>query len=706
LTARAAAEATPGGTGSPTAGEPSGRSGPPRAVARATPWWFEYVVVVACVGVASFGGFGLVLALLGHYSAAPALLLGAAGTVVGTYLARPQRASYPSYRRTALPAAGACVVAAGTAAWNAVYVGHHVAVDRDPGVYVVAGKWIAEHGGLSVAALQPWAGSTVNAGSAGLYPQGGGHIEFQFAHLLPALLAEAENIGGDGLMFRVPVLLGALALCAVYAAGCRLLNRPWLVLAAVAALAVSLPQLSVTRDTYSEPATQLLVWGGIALLLRAYEERRLGVAFIAGVSIGATVMTRIDAIAYLIPLPLLAALGWLAARSVAQRRSLLRVYAAALVGIVPPVAIGVLDVQRRAGNYYHDLHGQVWKLYLGVILTTVIALAAILVWPRLGRFGGWLNVHRGRLSVTAVCVVAIGLTLAWSLRPAGPKATADRIVPGVLALQRAENLPLQPNRSYDEQSMVWLSWYLGPIALALAIAGLGILTYRAIRHGTSTAVTVLAMSGVLTAIYIWKPSITPEQIWAMRRYVPASLPLLLLAAVVAIDAVAVAGVAVLRNPAWSWRVAAIGGAALLAFPVGATLPVRQFQPEANYLPVVDHTCDTIGPDAAVLFPAHDYDAAVLEQTLRSWCDVPAAALPPTGTGAADLPAIATRMRAEGKTLWLVAADAKEITRMAPNLHPVLIGAGTSSRELEHTLSRPAENYATTRLLVYGVKVTP
>ena len=43
-------------------------------------------------------------------------------------------------------------------------------------------------------------------------------------------MAEAENIGGDRLMFRVSVLLGAIGLLAMYAVGCRLIRRPWLVL--------------------------------------------------------------------------------------------------------------------------------------------------------------------------------------------------------------------------------------------------------------------------------------------------------------------------------------------------------------------------------------------------------------------------------------------------------------------------------------------
>src|ERR1700722_4616298 len=62
-----------------------------RGEVSATPPWFDFLTVVGVSGVLSFGGFGLLLAVLGHYSEAPALLLGGAGTITGTVLGRPRR---------------------------------------------------------------------------------------------------------------------------------------------------------------------------------------------------------------------------------------------------------------------------------------------------------------------------------------------------------------------------------------------------------------------------------------------------------------------------------------------------------------------------------------------------------------------------------------------------------------------------------------
>jgi hypothetical protein len=78
------------------------------------------------------------------------------------------------------------------------------------------------------------------------------------------------------------------------APACRF--RPWLVLFAVADLAVCLPQLAFSRDTFSETATQFLLWAGLWLLLVAWDRRHFGVALLSGLVLGGTVMTRVDAV--------------------------------------------------------------------------------------------------------------------------------------------------------------------------------------------------------------------------------------------------------------------------------------------------------------------------------------------------------------------------------------------------------------------------
>ena len=685
----------------PKPGDPAVVGGPRLSVGAAPPW-LEGVVVVSACAIVSFGGIGLLLADVGDFSPPLALALGAVGTVLGTTLARPRWSD--GKNAEARPAIVMIVVAVVVAIWNAAYAGHHVWVDSDPGVYAATGRWLATHHSLVIPAGTHFAqsGLSVSVTSPGIYATGGHTAQFQFVHLLPALLAQAYYVGGDSLMFRLNAVIGALGLCAVYVVGCRVTRRPWLVLVAVAALGVSLPDLYVARDTFSEPVSQLLLWGGIYLMIRSYEEGRGNVAVVAGATIGSTVMAHIDSVAYLAPVPLLVALAWLAGDA-SGRPVRLRNIGLFVVAAVAPSLLGTFDVQRRAGRYYSDLQNHVVLLYLLLTVSALIALALSLARPWILRAGPWLAERRSRIAFGMAWVVGLGLIGAWALRPAGPKATGSPSSV-VAAIQKAESLPLVPTRTYAEQSMRWLEWYIGPVALALGIAGLCLLTVRALRRGAAPALIVLAMSAPLTAIYLWAPSITPDQVWAARRYVPASLPLLFLAAACCLEAVRSAAPARSRPTSWSRGAIVLAAGAIVAFPLATTLPLGRFQSDANFLPLVSHTCDQLGPKAVVVFPRGDPDAAALMQTLRSWCGVPVGQLAAAAT-ATELGQAATIYHSEGESLWLLASTPQAITAVTPDTPPRLIGQASSTREIVPTLSRAPSRYGTIVLAIYGIELS-
>jgi hypothetical protein len=175
------------------------------------PWWFEQSLIVVCATVLAWGGAGELLAYRGDYTLARAAIIGSVGTVVAiVFVAMRVRPAdrEPSSR----PAIAMLLVAGAVAAYNAIYAGHHVAGDRDPGIYSLAGKWLSGHGSFIVPAGAGWPAHVPNLvlNSGGTYTAAGGTVQFQFAHFLPTLLAEGQNLGGDGLMFRVNGLVGAL----------------------------------------------------------------------------------------------------------------------------------------------------------------------------------------------------------------------------------------------------------------------------------------------------------------------------------------------------------------------------------------------------------------------------------------------------------------------------------------------------------------
>ncbi len=333
-----------GDTADPPAAEPVDDAAP-----SLLPVWFEWGLIVTVAALVSVTGSGLLLAVLGRYGLAPALLWGLLGTVVFAGLALRGSVRTRVGRSAHGPTLAMCVVALGSAAYNGVRDGHYVFVDRDPGVYAVAGRWIARTGTLRVQAGDPWilAKSGTNYASAGMYPEPGGFLEFQFNHLFAVLLAVAHGLGGDRVMFAANAVVGAVGLLGVYAVGVRVCRRPWLVAVGVTGLALTLPQLMFSRDTYSEPLTQLLLWSAMWLVLTAWERRRLGLAVLGGLALGATVMVRVDALLYLGVLPVVAALVFVAARRGGDRR-----FAAAWAGTVLAAALppGLLGSGAGAGR--------------------------------------------------------------------------------------------------------------------------------------------------------------------------------------------------------------------------------------------------------------------------------------------------------------------------------------------------------------------
>jgi hypothetical protein len=673
------------------------------------PLWFQRGLVIAVAGVVSFGGFGLFLAVLGVYHFALVAVVGAILTAALSTIAWPRRAWAPTRRPgVTLPAIAMCVGALAFAGWNAHYAAHHISIGRDSGVYANTGKWIATHGSLEVPTGSQWAskGPGLTVDSYGTYPQGN-HVEFGFDHLTPVMLAEADNLGGDGLMFRLPALLGALALCAVYAVGCRLVRRPWLVLAAVGALAFSLPQLNLARETFSEPAVEILLWSGMWLVLMALERRFLGAALLAGAVLTGTMLSRIDAPVYLVPLPVLAALAWLSAGSAAKRRWLARMFGVFLIGAVPVAVLGTVDVIKLAGTYYDDLHTQVREIQLGLLVSFAAAAVLVVVWPfarsHLGRQGHWIRVHRDAIATAAGMVVALALVAAWALRPA---IMHPRIAPSefMADLQRAAGLPLDPGRTYAEDSVIWLSWYLGPITIALAAIGAAIATARIIRRPNPTYVLVMAVAGIGTALYIWHPAIGPDQIWAMRRFVPAAMPLLVLLAALAISAIS----SLITRQVGSFPGTAVlagGAAAMLVFPIGTTLPVGGFQPEANFSAAISAACRAMGPRAAVVTAAGDSLAQEYVSALRNWCNVPVAVLTQPFT-AAEIKALADAWKVDGTTLWVLGSTPALVKASAPGLTPLQLAYAKSPRELEMTINRPPSHYEVGLLDLYGSPVAP
>jgi hypothetical protein len=623
--------------------------------------WAEALTIGVATFVVSLAATGLVLAMLGGYT--PDLGLGL-GIVVGSVLAAAVVASLRPWERRsrwAKPTLVALLVVIGWFVWNAAYSSELVWIDRDPSVYATTARWLASDGSLLP---EPADGAfadvpDIGFGSLATFVRGDGRLEFQFQHAVSVLLADGYGLGGTRALFWLTPLAGALALFAVFLVASRVLRSGWFGLASVVVAGLLLPQIVFSRGTYSEPYVQLLLWTGLSALglafaRRGLARRHLPVAFVGGTLVGGVALARIDGIVVLTPLVLLAGARLVRAAATDDRpafRSEVVAVLAAGAGAGVMLGLGLLDLTVFGSVYWESHRSQVRSLFVVLavsILGSAAAVVAARIRPRAFRHLRWPG--GGAASVLSA-VPVVGLLLAWVVRPHVQTSRGGLDNPVVAGAQRADGLAVDSSRLYAEQSMNWLSWYVGVVGLALALVGLFVLLRR-LLVGRGRALEWLFAGTFLavTLLYLARPSITPDQIWATRRFVPLTLPGLALLAVLPLARLWQ------LDPWPRWRLVARAAtvamlAAVLVSVLSVTWPMREARQQAGYLGVIEEVCALVPADTAILVVPGGQSTSVA-QSLRSWCERPVAVAVPTVTGD-DVRRIAEAVGRNGYRLALV-----------------------------------------------------
>jgi hypothetical protein len=211
-------------------------------------------------------------------------------------------------------------------------------------------------------------------------------------------------------------------------------------------------------------------------------------------------------------------------------------------------------------------------------------------------------------------------------------------------MQRALNLPLDGTRGYAEQSLWWVSWYLGWPLLAVALIG-AILVVRDALAGRERAwlpiLLVYLGSAVLTLI---RPGITPDHPWADRRLVVEVLPVLVLLAVWgAREIVALVRTRLMPGNRFAAVGVLVGLVAAFGVPVVlASAPVAAQPTERGELAAIDTVCSVLRPNDSVV---------VIDQLwmpiIRAQCGLPVAQLLAPSPEAVTK--VAASIRAAGRT---------------------------------------------------------
>ena len=274
------------------------------------------------------------------------------------------------------------------------------------------------------------------------------------------------------------------------------------------------------------------------------------------------------------------------------------------------------------------------------VIATLIAMA--LLWDK------GLPKLRGKWLPNAVAGLVVVVMVAFALRPyvqTVRRRSSAFFESIMVSYQRADHLPVAPERLYYELSLHWVFWYVGVPAVVLATAGAALISRRCLR-GQAPAWTLPLMIfawAIVTTLY--DPAITPDQPWASRRLVPAVLPGFIVLAVwasgwlsgwlrrtgtarVVHAGVMVCCVAALVLPA---AVTTFGLKVASGGPVGIRLAADGLASARTYqgeIASVDRLCAAIPRDASVVFlgGTGGGDASRLTQVVRGMCGVPAASI--------------------------------------------------------------------------------
>ncbi|NUP03679.1 MAG: hypothetical protein HOW59_37730 [Nonomuraea sp.] len=632
---------------------------------------------------------GLPLLLAGRFAPVPALLLGVPAAALlcwaGTRGTLSGGGPGQAIGATAWQVAGVVGVAAASGVLNVVMHAEQLVVRRDPATYAQYAAWIAGHGSLPVPdRAEAFGGadpSLLAFDSVGTYPVDGGVLP-QFMPGPPMVFAIGDWLGAP---FAVPAVLGALAVLTVAGVAGRLAGGRWALLAA-AAFAVSLPVLYTSRTTFSEIPSLILLFGGLALTQDAIEadRPRWWRGLPAGLVFGLAVLVRIDGLRDV--LPVLAFAGLL----IAMRRSGRpqgAVGVPLLAGLVAGAGLGLLAAYALARPYLEYLSGSVRPLLAVCGAVLVLTLAGTAAAPLLAR------IRPPKWPPTTGAALVVLVMAALYARPwfqtvtRKPTNVEDRRTSIFIAeIQKANGLPVQPDRLYFEDSLHWVAWYIGLPAVVLATVAAAVLLRRLLRDGRPFGwLLPLAVIGWTTVTTLLRPEITPDHPWASRRLVPIVIPGLIV--------LAVWGLGWLRERSWlgvrARRWGTVAGVLLVLVPPVVTSIGTAFTPvERGEAAAVRAMCAAIPPGASVLI-AERVTGDRLTQLVRGMCGHPAAKVVRDASDVAPeqrVRAAIERVRAAGRVPVVLAATEAQVAPYGPPRQVM----GLVTRQDERSLVDPPD----------------
>lgn len=466
------------------------------------------------VALGIFGVISMVFLVTGKFYTWPVLVAGIIAALAATLAAVMLVNRVKPMHGKSLAIDG--LILAGVVIWtvlNFPLAAQHILTNRDPATYTNAGAWLVNHASLSIPVpqLAHVVGTAASSLGFAVNPTGQSVVNAQGAHLLPALYGIAGRIFGMNAMLHFNVIFGALALLAFYAFGRLVMKPKWAALATLV-LATSLPFLYFSRDSYTEPLTLMMLFSSLVALFYASKSRGYVAWILAGVLAGASTLLRIDSYLYLAALAVFVFIRLILApqadRLAQIKTSLAFLIPAALIGL-----LGWIDVSTLSQTYYASQRDRIFDQFeLIALILAVGIISTALAW-RSKILARLKLLVRGRRAVMISAFIA-AFFLAVLVRALIELALATVGKSGYANVE-----------SYaDQTDIFWIIYYIGPVLAGAGIAYFCILWTKLLGGKRLELLPLALMLAAECGLYLLNPRISPDQVWASRRFLPLIFP--------------------------------------------------------------------------------------------------------------------------------------------------------------------------------------
>jgi hypothetical protein len=410
-----------------------------------------------------------------------------------------------------------------------------------------------------------------------------GQIIPHFYHLHPAWQAVAYslangNANGVQAELLLPGLWALLGALAIYLTVRRIAGWETALLA-LTGLSLNALQVWFARYPTTETLTQFLLWAGLWSLSVWIEDPRSRPLWglLAGLALGQSFLVRID---MLFVLPVLGLFGvWLWARTGWKQA-----YNWFFLPLLLLILHSLWHAFWQSRPYFFELFGFALSLLrVNWYIPVGAGIGGILLLLGLGRYRHhFIRLGRFQRQFLAglILVVVVWSLYNWFVRPYLGEISFWNDPYSTAALPQL-----------NHENLIRLGWYLSPVGIWLGVAGIGLLIWQVDRK---TAV-MLSISLFIALIYLTNIRANPHQIYAMRRYVPAVMPIFIMGGACFLGRLAARKKIWLSGTALVLALAWLGGFGWLA---------RGFISQVDYqgiLPQFSQFDDQIAPGSILIF---------------------------------------------------------------------------------------------------------